>query len=240
MTDEAKMPELPNTENMRELLALVEPEIGWPEVAFKALADITILCNLIESKSIVVSAGEEEAIQRLSRYYGQMPSDDYEYLDNYIRGRSPTPADKATDAGDFYNATTEEALRIIESAFRLLKQNGVESNYGVTDAAIKQIRLNSQPHPPAVALDETIELSDLLKFEHLTPDSTDNDLRSLGLACLHRLPHLRAALTTDNADLREVREILEKYRSDWRYRAGSVEPIDKVLAILDSMMKREG
>lgn len=43
----------------------------------------------------------------------------------------------------FYNATTSEALQILEESFRSMRRRGIEANYGVLGAAVKQIRLNT-------------------------------------------------------------------------------------------------
>lgn len=45
------------------------------------------------------------------------------------------------NVADFYNGTIEDGLAVIEAAFKRLQERGVESNYGITQAAIKQIRI---------------------------------------------------------------------------------------------------
>jgi len=79
-----------------------------------------------------------------------MPPSDYHerdiwrwYIRHYDTIKSAlTPKPSGGDA--FLNATTEEALQIIEYFIDNLKERGIELSYGVLRSAIKQIRVNNE------------------------------------------------------------------------------------------------
>lgn len=113
-------------------------------------------------------------LEELKKYYWDAIAENYgddsthsaiisDVLTDLVSRGLLSPSNKTaapvSQAGDeFYNATTEQALSIIESAFKNLRERGVESNYGITAAAIKQIRLNGQCTPDDKSSDTAEEL----------------------------------------------------------------------------------
>lgn len=65
------------------------------------------------------------------------------------QSRAPIPAQPVGE--DFYNGTIEDGLAIIEASFKRLQEQGVKSNYGITSAAIRQIRIAATTSQPLTA-----------------------------------------------------------------------------------------
>ncbi len=146
-----KIKDLPDTKNIRELLAITRPEVGWPMVAMDALVDITTICDLIEGGGLIRpdlapqagSVDVEAVIDAVTSFYTRKEDRNFaaqvarNTLDNLLAG-APVGGDARPAIPGLQEAQFEKALKFLEES----SLDGCHHHLqrGSTEAAIKTVR----------------------------------------------------------------------------------------------------